>query len=444
MATFDTSAADAMLKVVTDGVLFDNVVTFSKTIDLFEANSDVVEGPQGRYVELSHMFGYNEAVGARSENGFLPVPGNPTFVNGRIRLKKTLAVAQMTESVMKNAMSGKAAFADWAEVELTKTERALRADLNRQANGYGSGILCRVNGSPTTTTFNIGGPYGLGGATQVKGWLPGLRRGMSIVAGPNSDGSALRSSGQAMTILSVSKTANSGSGSLTVDTLLPDLAASDYLFRGDALGNSAPSSGVPVEMMGLLGINDNGTIVPVFQNIDRTTYPEWQAQFIDATAAPYSNLAKDTLFMNMNDNAIELGGSDGLTHFLVTRPVFRNVHAQIRGLGGYGAVQAPSKGTTGGTKGITMWIGDREVEVRAVETQYIGYIHGLDATSLRRYHLEPFEWDSLTGSIFKQVSVGNGIKDAFYAYGRTVMELGCTNPAHNCLADVGLTGEQQA
>jgi hypothetical protein len=145
MATWNTAAADALLKTVFQDPLFDGVVTHSRVIDLFEQNSNVKEGPQGKYIELAHMFGYNEGIGSRSEDGFLPVPGNPTFVNGRVNLKKTLAVAQMTRNIMANAVKSKAAFADWAEVELTKTERALRADLDRQAIGYGAGILCRID-----------------------------------------------------------------------------------------------------------------------------------------------------------------------------------------------------------------------------------------------------------------------------------------------------------
>lgn len=428
-ATFDTAAADAMLKVVSDDAFFDSVVTHSDVLDIFEQSSSVREGPHGRYVELSNMFGYNEAVGARHERGFLPVPGNPTFVNGRVKLKKTLAVAQMTYDVMKQAMRSKAAFADWAEAELTKTEKALRDDLDRQAIGYGSGILCRIAAAGVAAgppaTINIDRPYGI--ASTTKGWLPGIRRGTSLVFGPNSDGANLRNNGEACTVLSVDKAGNSGGGILTVDHLPVNIAINDYIFKGDDLGSNAPFQGVEVEMIGIEGQVDNGLIMDTFQNISRATYPEWKSQFLDASLAPFSGLAKDTAFMQQNDDIVELGGGDGATHALVTRAVFRNIYVQIRGFAGFGALLSPEN-TRAGTRGIKIWLGDRQVEFRACSKLFPGRAFMLDKTQLKRYHLEGYEWDDTTGAIWRQVAIGAGIQDAFFAYGRTIMELGNADP----------------
>lgn len=438
MATFDVAAANAMLKTVFQDPLFDGVVTHSRVIDLFEQNANVKEGPQGRYIEGAQMFGYNEGIGARDPaNGFLPVPGNPTFVNFRVFLKTNYAVAQMNRHVMANAVKSKAAFADWAEVELTKTERGLRADLDRQAIGYGAGILCRIDDASPDITLDIDAPYGL--ASDTKGWLPGLRRGMKIVAGPNADGTGLRSGGQSRTILSVSKSGNSGGGTLTLDAdpLALGWAENDFLFRGDDLGNNAPVSGVEVEMMGLLGMVDDGTILDTLQNISRTSYDEWKAQVVDGSAAPYSTLASEALFMRMADDADELGNGT-VTHFLMSKAVFRNAFVQIQKQLGYGAnTTGPNRGV-GGTKGLTILLGDRSVELRSFAKMPLGRIFGLDRSVLWRYHLSGFEWDDTTGTIFKQVGIGQGIKDAWYAYGRTEMELGITEP-EKCVVATGLS-----
>jgi len=427
-ATFDTAAADAMLKVVSDDAFFDSVVTHSDVLDIYEQNSNVREGPHGRYVELSNMFGYNEAVGARHERGFLPIPGNPTFVNGRVKLKKTLAVAQMTYDVMKQAMRSKAAFADWAEAELTKTEKSLRDDLDRQAIGYGSGILCRVDGSAAAgppATIPIDAPYGL--VSDTKGWLPGIRRGTSLVFGPNPDGANLRNNGESCTVLSVNKAGNAGGGILTVDHIPVGVVDNDYVFKGDDLGSNAPFQGVEVEMIGIEGQVDNGAILQTFQNIDRVQYPEWNSQFLDGSLAPYSGLAKDTAFMQLNDDIVELGGGDGATHALVTRAVFRNIYVQIRGFAGFGALLSPEN-TRAGVRGIKIWLGDKQVEFRACSKLFPGRAFMLDRTQLRRYHLEGYEWDDTTGAIWRQIAVGQGVKDEFFAYGRTIMELGNQDP----------------
>lgn len=427
--TFDLAAANAMLKTVFQDPLFDGVVTFSRVLDLYQQNSNVKEGPQGRYIELAHMFGYNEGIGSRHGDGFLPIPGNPTFVNGRVTLKTTYAVAQMNRAVMANAVKSKAAFADWADVELTRTEKALRADLDRQAIGYGSGILCRVDdAAPTDTTLGIDAPYGL--VSDTKGWLPGIRRGMRLVFGPNPDGSALRSGGVSRVVISVNKSANGGGGILTLDQAPPaGVADNDYIFRGDDLGNNAPFQGTEVEMMGLLGHVDDGTILDTLQNISRGSYDEWKSQLVDASAAPYSTLATETLFLRLADDAEELGDGN-VTHFLTTKAAFRNALVQFAKQLGYGASSGPAN-TVGGTKGIKVFLGDRQVEIRAFPKMPIGRIIALDRSTMWRYHLSGFEWDDTTGSIWKQVAVGQGIKDAWYAYGRTEMELGNSNPQQN-------------
>jgi len=429
MTTFDLAAADSMLKIGYEGSLFDGVVTHTKVWDFFKQNSNVRNGPQGKYIEGSHMFGLNEGVGARSENGYLPVPGNPTFTNSRVYLKKNLAVTQMTRNLMANAVKSKAAFAGWADVELVKTEKALLADDDRQAIGYGSGIICRVDTGTIDATLEIDAPYGLAGNT--KGWLPGLRRGMRIVFGPNADGSALRSAGASRTILSVDKAGNAGGGILTLSAAPPaDVANSDYIFRGDDLGNNAPESGTDVEMQGLLGMIDDGTILPIFQNISRDDFDEWKAQAIDASAAPYAGLAEEVLFMRAADDAEEYGGGN-VTHFLCSKGSFRNVFVQMQTQLGYGGMTGPRTGEIG-TKGIKVWIGSNLVEIRGVPKIPIGYVFGLDASTLWRYHLSGFEWDDTAGgSIWKQVGVGAGVKDAFYAYGRQEMELGCSDPQKN-------------
>jgi hypothetical protein len=428
--TIDTTVLDAMLKVVTDGPLMDTVVTHSKVIDIFEQNSNVLEGPAGRYVEQAVLLGYNESVGARGEHGAIPIPGSPTVINGRTKLKKIFASAQMTRNIMATAVKGKAAFAGWAEVELVKTERGLRSELDRMCIGFGAGAICRIDGSPTTSgntsTIPIDAPYGLPG--NEKGWLPGLRRGMRVVFGPNIDGTGLRSGGKSVLILSVNKAANAGGGQLSAQGLIPDLADNDFVFRGDDFGSNVMENGVEVETQGLLGMNDDGGIVKVYQNIDRSNIDEWKALVIDGSAAPYAGNTTEGLIQRVGMDAGELNDAE-TSHVLTTFAIWRNLYNQLKTTqGGFGSNESKSGNLTVGAKGISAWIGDRLVEVRAVPKFPVGKIMGLDASVLRRFHLSDFQWDDTTGSIFKQVQNGQYVKDEFWAYGRTELEFGCWNP----------------
>lgn len=429
---------DSMLKVVTDGPLMDSVVTFSKVIDIFEQNSNVLEGPQGRYVEQAVLLGYNEAVGARGEHGAIPIPGTPAVINGRTKLKKIFASAQMTRNIMANAVKGKTAFAGWAEVELVKTERALRAELDRMVIGFGSGAICRIGAAGVTASgnnnvVNIDRPYGLPGA--VKGWLPGLRRGMRVVFGPNIDGSGLRQAGKSVLILSVNKPANSGGGQLTVQGAVTGWAANDYVFRGDDYGNNAMENGVEVETQGLLGIVDDGGILGVFQNIDRSSITEWQAMVIDGSVAPYSTNTTEGLLQRAGMDAMELNDAE-TSHILTTFAIWRNLYNQLKTTQqGFGSLESKTGDLIVGAKGIKTWVGDKLVEVRAVPKLPVGKVLGLDASTLRRFHLSDFQWDDTTGSIFKQVQNGQFVKDEFWAYGRTELEFGCWNPMKNWRID---------
>jgi hypothetical protein len=435
--SIDMTNLDAMLKVVTDGPLMDSVVTFSKVIDIFEQNSNVLEGPNGRYVEQAVLLGYNEAVGARGEHGAIPIPGSPSVINGRPKLKKIFAAAQMTRNIMANAVKGKAAFANWAEVELVKTERALRSELDRMVIGFGSGAICRIDGAPAAAGSNftvpIDAPYGL--PSNEKGWLPGLRRGMRVVFGPNIDGTGLRSNGKSVLILSVSKTANAAGGQLTVQGTLADWADNDYVFRGDDYGNNAMENGVEVETQGLLGIVDDGSILSVFQNIDRSSIEEWKGMVIDGSAAPYSTNTTEGLLQRAGMDAMELNDAE-TSHILATFPIWRNLYNQLKTTqGGFGSQESKNGKLTVGAKGIQVWVGDKLVEVRAVPKLPVGKIFGLDSSTLRRFHLSDFQWDDTTGSIFKQVQNGQFVKDEFWAYGRTELEFGCWNPMKNWRID---------
>lgn len=421
-----------MLKVVSDGPLLDSVVTHSKVIDIFEQNSEVLEGPNGRYIEQAVLLGYNEAVGARGEHGAIPIPGAPTVVNGRVKLKKVFASAQMTRNIMATAVKGKAAFANWAEVELVKTERALRSELDRMVIGYGAGAICRLDGAPSGTTVSIDAPYGL--PSNEKGWLPGLRRGMKVVFGPNIDGSGLRTGGKSVTIVTVNKSANAGGGTFVADRALSDWADNDYIFRGDDFGNNAMENGVEVEPQGLLGIVDDGTILQVFQNIDRSAIDEWKALVIDGSAAPYSATATEGLLQRVCMDSMELNDGE-ISHVLTTMAVWRNLYNHLKGQNGFGAQERKDGKLTSSAKGIKTWCGDRLVEVRAVPKMPVGKLFALDSSTLRRFHLSDFQWDDSTGAIFKQVQNGNYVKDEFWAYGRTELEFGCWNPSKSVRVD---------
>lgn len=431
MATLDQGiAAQNILKeVYTDG-LHNLVVARTETLDLFKQNSQVHEGPEGKYFKMADLLADPQGIGSRFEDGVLPIAVNPQYLNVTVNLAYTYAMIQTTWRALKNIEQGPAAFADFHEAYIEPAVRAHADDLDRQAVGYGNGALCRVDGAPSGTTVNIGASFGLGTASSTKGFLAGIRRGFSLVAGPNVDGSGLRGNGTPMLVTAFDPTGNSGRGALTVDALIPGLASGDYLWRGDAQGNNAPVNGSSPEMMGLYGLADDGTSVSSLFGVSRTTVPEFKANVTDLSASPYSGTVTQTALMKLGDD-IALYGAGNMDFLITSRTLFRNVvNSFSTSFGGFGAKVDVEQGASIGAGRVKVLTADgRVVEIRTVNKWPVGTVIAGDRSVLHRFEMGAGEWDQSFGnSIFKQLQVGNAIKDAGYAYYRIAMALASNDP----------------
>lgn len=427
MATIDQAGVlQGMLKENYVGTTYSTVITRSDMLDLFTENSNVHDGPEGKYFLMSDLIGAPEGIGSRLENDFLPTPEVPSFISPKVFLKYHYGFLTTTYQAMKNAVEGPAAFANWAQVSMLPLVRSLTDDLDRQAAGYAAAILCRVDVTIAANVISIDAPWGQ--ASDTKGWVVGLRRGQRIVASPNADGSGLRDGGRSMKILSVDYNANAGGGTITVDYTVAGLLDNDYLFKGDDTStNIANASGLEKEMMGVEGIVDDGTVLDTLQGISRTTVPEWKSQVIDVSAAPYSNNVTEGLLMKMLTDA-ETYGMGKPNVMVCSHDVFRNAYNALRQLGGYGAQQS-AVNNSAGSKGITTYVGTKQITLRGIVKIIPGRIYALDTSTLHRFVLGQGEWDQTAGgTIWRQVQVGAAIKDAYFAFYRLPMQLAVDDP----------------
>lgn len=426
-----------MLKINYEDPFFNQIVRHSELIDLFSLISAIKQGEQGRYIERANLFGVSESTGFRSENGNLPIPGGQVWIPSRIYLKKQLHAEQITRNAMANASKGKASFADWADVTLKQAAETVKSEADRALFGYGSGAICRIDGAPSGSSIPIDAPYGL--PSNEKGYLPGIRRGKRLIAAANVDGTGVRNQGKSVQVLSVNRTANAFGGQLTIAGGVPaDWVDNDFLFTGDDLGNNAPDGGVEVEPQGIMGMVDDGTILPTYLNINRTDYPEWQCQTLDANAA-YGGTASELMFMRALTDTME-NGDGNITHFITTFACFRNayrdlVRADTNRPAHVQRTSTPGGGQVGGGNKLRFQapVGNNLVEFRPLPKAMPGYAFGLDASTLKRYHLKKgaWEWVDWTGSMFHQVAVGQAAKDAVWFYGRNEFEFACESPQKN-------------
>ena len=428
MATVDLSRLDGALKENYVGVTYDTIIRRSKILDLAKENSQVHDGPQGKYFKLSDLLGGNQGIGSRLESEFLPEGDVPQFINPVAYLKNHYARIDTTYQAMVDAVQGKAAFADWAKLTIVPTVNNFSDDLDRQLCGFGAGVFCRVSGAPSGTTVNIDRAFGADypGAGSVlgttKGWVSGVQRGMKLVAGPNLDGTGLRGGGTPVTVLAVDFQANSAGGALTVDNI-GALTSGDYLFRGDAYGNNTAATGVEREMMGFEGLVDDGTLVDTVFGISRTAVPEWKSLRRDLNNAA---VTEGNVMRALTDVGLYGGGQCNVAW--TGGDEWRGVYNAIRGLGGFGANRDGS-GVTAGAKGVNIETPFGSINLRGVERCVPGRAYFGDTSTLHRFVQGQGEWDTTAGgTMFRQVQVGAAVKDAYYAFYRLRMQFACDNP----------------
>lgn len=415
--TTSTTDMDAAMKVIFEDAIVNNVVTDSELVDQFEAGggikTDTTTG--GRYIETAQMFALPAGVGARSEGDYIPIPRGPVVENSRVNLKKILGSVEMNAETLKMVRTSDGAFIDWADRALPSLVKRLTSEVDRILLGYGAGVKARVNQAVPALNLVVDSPMGIAG---LPGALLQFLANETIVAGPNIDGTGLRAG------VMVVKDVSHKNGYIVIDTLAAALADNDYLFPGDASGNS-----VGKEPQGLFGMVDDGGILATFQNIARANYEAWQGIVIDAQAAPFAagqKLTEEVLLYADDECFTRGGGKPGL--FLTSRQAARQYWASLKQ---DRQITDPRASTGGKGSNLTISLGDRTVPIKVARKMPGTVAFLLSMGSFRKWMLHNFQWDDTSGSIWKQVTDNNGRRDAFWAYGSMYAEFGCQNPQEN-------------
>lgn len=420
-ATTLTTDIDEMQKIIFDDTMISSVVTDSEILDIFDEGDGIKtnETTGGRYIELAQMFRLPAGVGARGEDGYIPVPSGPVVVNGQVTLKKILGTLEMSADVMKRVRTDIGAYADWAEKAAPSLVERVTHEIDRMMLGYGSAIKARVNDATPATNLIVDDSFGIAGAGAA---LLQFLEGETLIASPNANGSSPRAG--VMTVTQV----DFDNGYIVVDALATSLANNDYLFPGDAADNSAGK-----EPMGLFGMVDDGGILSTFQGIDRTTWRKYQSYVKDAATASLSEL----MLVEADDETYVRGA--GKPNLLITaRRGRRQLWTELKTDRQINDPRAYTGGIPG--KGVVIWLFDRPTMVRVGRKLPEDVCFGIQRDTIRKWMLNRWEWDDTTGSLWRQVTDATGRKDAFYSYGRMYLECGCYNPQKNFRIDnIGTT-----
>jgi hypothetical protein len=430
-ATTSLVDLDSAMKIYFNDPIVENVVTDAELLNLFlyDNNVQYEKTTGGRFIETAQYFALPTGVGARARGEYIPVPEGPVIKNSKIYLKKLQGVVEMEGDVMARVRTDIGAYVDWMERALPDLVTRLNDSVDRMLLGYGAGILARVNEAVPDTTVPVDTAFGasLGGTLLSQSWLNFLE-GDRIVFSANPTGQPLRNAGanQSAKVTDI----NSDTGIITIDALPTGVADNDYIFMGDGAGASTQTAaGDDREIMGLLGMVDDGTILATFQNLARGTYRLWKSICIDGSDATLDNNAgfngvlSEELLTFADDQTMVLGG--GKPDLIATSRY--GLRSYWKSLKGDRTINDP-RSWAGGKGPVSIILGDRTLPIKAVRKMPPQLCFGLQTNTFKRWELDGFQWDDKTGAIWNRVTDGTGRKDAFYAVGNWYMQTGCLAP----------------
>ncbi len=425
MASVGTTAGVAgnvneAMKIIFQDPISENFVQDSELLDIFQQDTNIIETDGGRFIELAHYFNLPAGVGARKlEGDYIPVPDGPVIKNSQVFLKKIEGVVQMSGDTMRRVRGDEGAFLNWAQRALPDLVERVNHELDRMLLSFGNGAKARVNDAAPSEPLAVDTTFGATGLT--KAWVAFLE-GERVRFGPNADGTGLRAGSYQVTDIDPDGiTIDSGPDALPAGVL-----DDDFIFSGDATTAATQDSGVDREIMGLLGMVDDGTILATFQGLARAGLRKWQSIIVSATPAPFSGELTETL-LTVADNRVRQRGN-GRPSVVVT---------SVEGLVSYWdnlltfkSINDP-RSFTGGKSQLFILLGDRALELRAARKMPPEITFLLDPQTFKRWHNAGWEWDDRTGSIWNRVTDNVGRLDAFYGVGHVVLQTGCIAPRKN-------------
>lgn len=419
----DFVGLSAMLKERYTKAFENNVEKDEEVADLITKAEgfEVVEGPDGKQINLGHIFSSGGGVGSILEDDYLPTPTPPTTKQSQITIKQHVAIVQLSGRALRRVKKGPAAFVSWATEALPRKAQRLAFHKDRQRLGTGTGIVFRMNGVPDGTGDPVDNMFGISGLDDRATHL--VLRDDSLRYSPNSNGTSPRTG-----VAYVKKVDYAGKKIDTATTYggadaTPTAAAdNDYVFLGDANVNSSGAR----EMMGLEGIIDDGTNLATFQGLTRADFPELQAQIVDSTTGGWDATLSEEILDYADSLSFERGNMGRPKSVLVSRSGQRSFWKNMKS---DRVLNDPAGVFKGGKARLKMMLGDRVVTLAAGRKVPESRCYGIDGEGIQRYKIGNGRWDDTDGAIWNRVVDSTGRKDAFFAVYVEEEEMGAGNPA---------------
>ena len=241
---------------------------------------------------LGYVFGTRwaraQGVGARRESEMLPDPLAGKYKQGTISPKYIYGTLRMTGPAIEASKGDMAAFVEGLSDSINDIYEAMIVDLNRQSCSDGFGKLGTVSVESDTLSTSAAWTVTFDNDLGVSRIIPGMV--VDFYVGADIDQSAIAS--RVLSVDPVAKTIEMEGNDGTYKANHPIVAARSYtvaaavlaaaeeMVRSGAREASHATTDTTVEMTGLEGIYDDGTLLATFENILVASYPMWEANMI--------------------------------------------------------------------------------------------------------------------------------------------------------------------
>lgn len=445
----------------TQKVVFDafhnDTIWDSEFQDIFEEDTDVKmdETGGGRYIEHSMQLAMGGGGRAMATEGYLSLAQTPRFANPRVYLKSFHDVLNLSGAALDRMHAGEEGWLDAMGQALPDLKNRMVHHDDCAALGLGNGVKARIRNVTATV-----GAYALTGGISAYGspaagqfvialdrtfGITGLDEAWRLFAENDSivftvDATAstptLKSAGatQAATIYSIDE--DNDLLILVGDTALRSaLAANDYIGLGDTAGSEFQVGGVFQTMTGLFGAVDDGNILATYMGVSRTNERLMKARVLDTSTNYNAQLSEKTL--ERGDDLLTDRNSK-IKVVITSKSGKRQYRDSLRADRLFQGAAHGQGGTKTGGKGLTIILGDREVNLRESRKVSPQVTFGLADTKWKLYQTGSMEFDTRTGSQFKQYADSTGRKHQYFADVFRYRELFCGFPGGNIRFD-GMT-----
>lgn len=351
-----------------------------------EGESEIADGRRAR-VTLHVRRNYS-GVKVTPEGRTLPTAGQQQFVPMYISYVDTTGRINLTVQVIDQSETNRGSFINAMMEEQDSLVRDAVQYRNEMMCGYGSGILCRINGNPAANAVSadVDDP---GGFTQATNGTRFLAPGQIVAA---IRGNAL----VANTPLTVDSVTDSDTVAFAANTA--DLADNDILVRAAATTiTQVEDTDLNALFMGIPGMVDDGTLVNQYFGLNRTSFPVLQARVVANAGAISGDLIQREI-----DVAEQRGQGDIAVHLMhhSTRRAYLSVMENDRRYTG-ADLRNPDLGTKAAqvTKGKYVAFGG--VPIREEKHFPYGMWIGFDPSSFSRFVSVEGRWEDRQGSILQ-------------------------------------------